>query len=345
MATVKMVHFNTMCCEPILRESADGTFVMLCQCDGPREPSEENRVYVFRSTDRGKTWDNGNIWRKGKLLRPDDGRAVYQTEVYLHNGRLTSFVMLHNGNFLDWDCRLFHSDDNGVSWFDGGKNPWFDEFVFMRGAITLKNGHVAIAYHYFPISRDENEELKKLRHKKAWLLSSNAAYTGCGIVLSMDGGETFVRKPELRIEMKNGSERIWLWSEPALVQLSDNRLAMLMRKDGSGKLFLSFSEDEGMRWSEPKETDIPNPGNKPKLLKHSDGRIFLIHTPSLERDLRSPLQVWVSTDNMNTWETVDTLAAGAGYYSYSDGFIDEKANKLYISFENRHDLFFAEVDI
>ena len=48
---------------------------------------------------------------------------------------------------------------------------------------------------------------------------------------------------------------------------------------------------------------------------------------------------------MRSWKRQETLMGDTGYYSYADGFIDEEKGKLYCVFENRHDIFFAEVDI
>lgn len=345
MKKVSMIHYNTLSCEPVLRKAPDGSFVVLCQCDGLTEPAPQNRVYVFRSTDGGESWDNVNMWRKGRLVIPDDGKAVYQTEMFVLGGRMTAFLTVHNGAFLDWDCRLLHSDDSGLTWYDGGKNPWFDGFVFMRGALTLKNGHIAICYQHYPVSREENEALKRAEGKKRWLMSSDAEYLECGVVLSEDGGKTYEKLPPVKVPLQSGGKRNWVWGEPTAAQLSDGRLCMLMRMDGAGRLYKCCSSDEGRTWSAPERTDIPNPDNKPKLLQHSDGRIFLINTPDERHGHRYPLELWVSRDDMHSWQRQETLMGDTGYYSYTDGFIDEEKGKLYCVFENRHDIFFAEVDI
>lgn len=92
--------------------------------------------------------------------------------------------------------------------------------------------------------------------------------------------------------------------------------------------------------------DIPNPSNKPQLLKTNDGRIVLLNTPNDGKGLeaRFPLEIWISENNMAGWNKKIVLSDFPGVYSYANGFIE--GNILYLAFEfNRHDIYFARVDL
>lgn len=83
-----------------------------------------------------------------------------------------------------------------------------------------------------------------------------------------------------------------------MAELESGHLAMLFRMDGFGRLQRSDSYDFGETWGEPFATDIPNPSNKPQLLKTNDGRIVLLNTPNDGKGLEAR----VSFGNMDFGE-------------------------------------------
>jgi len=126
---------------------------------------------------------------------------------------------------------------------------------------------------------------------------------------------------------------------------------MLTRRDGTGWLWRCDSADGGRTWSETVQTTIPNPGNKPRLIPLNAGRIALVHTPnnaqlrgSLNGDWgRHPLALWISGDDMATWQET-LLTDFPGGYSYSDGFYE--AGHLYLTVEhNRATILFFDITL
>ena len=121
--------------------------------------------------------------------------------------------------------------------------------------------------------------------------------------------------------------------------------AMLLRINGAGVLYRSDSKD-GLHWSKPCPTDIPNPNNKPKLLNLNGGAVALINTPNPELGFRhrNPLEIWISDDDMRTWRYKKKVLDFPGWLSYPDGFAD--GDRIIFSFElNRHDIYLADCDI
>ena len=332
----EMIHFNTLCCEPVIVRAPDGSLVVLCQCDGKTEPDKENRVYVFRSADGGKSWSNGNKWRKGELLCPDDGKAVYCTGAYTHDGVITAFITKHNGAFLDWECRLYHSRDNGKSWTDGGINPWFIGFVFIRGDLVLPSGKRAIAYQHYRVTKAENRRLKKENKR---IMDACIDNVECGLLVEKTDGNFVPRTPVL-LDMKSG----WVWAEPTLALLSDGTVAMLMRKDNSGALWRADTADEGKTWSKALKTDIPNPANKPFLINHTNGKIYLINTPNSVRDERYPFAIWETNDDMKSWTEKTVISDIPAFWSYSWAVVSDDGS-LSVVFEDRHNLYFTKVTV
>jgi len=270
MNRIVLVHRDSLSCESIVRRMPNGELLMVCQCKGPTEPHPDNRVFFFHSGDNGATWS------APKSIYPEDGNAVYQTEVMVHDGVVSVFLTIHTGRFLNWNCIVMKSYDSGYTWENAGAPPHLPTFTFVRGMIVLKNGNLVIPYQHYPISDEINAELVAKLGKTGPVWQSCIDHCENGILLSTDNGKTYSRHLGAKIPMP--ADR-WVWSEPSVAELSDGTIAMLLRRDGSGCLWRSDSKDGGKSWSEIYATDIPNPTNKAHLVPIPDGRIALLHTP------------------------------------------------------------------
>ena len=118
-----------------------------------------------------------------------------------------------------------------------------------------------------------------------------------------------------------------------------------MRKDRSGYLWYTESKDGGKSWSNTVKTDIPNPGNKPRLIKCGD-KIALINTPNSVAGMsaRYPLSLWISDDDMRTWKYKVNLTDFPGSYCYADGFY-ENGHIIFSIEHNRHSILFFDVEL
>lgn len=337
---IRQIYTGSLSCEPILRRTKNGELLCICQCDGPCEPHEDNRVYAFHSTDNGETWSE-----KVKIY-PEDSNAVYCTEVSVDGDEITAYLTVHSGRFLDWKCLMYKSFDNGYTWENFGPPPHFEEYTFIRGKINTKNSDIVIPYQHYPITKEQyNSVMSDESNQNKCIADTKAEYCETGVLVSKDNSKTYQRYVAAKIDMNDS----WVWSEPTVVELGDSRLAMLLRKDGSKFLWYTESYDGGQNWAELKKTDIPNPSNKPKLIKTSD-KIFLLHTPNnsgmetTQWGKRFPLSLWISNNDMKSWDEKYVLTDFPGNYSYSDGFY-EKGHIMFTVEHNRHTILFFDVCI
>ena len=139
-----------------------------------------------------------------------------------------------------------------------------------------------------------------------------------GVLYSTDDNKTFLKYTALDMEINE--ENGWIWSEPTLAELSDGRIAMLVRKN-DGYLGYTESWDGGKTWCPMRQTDILNPSNKPKLIQMDKGRIALLNTPNNQR-MRFPMELWISEDDMKTWCYQKPVTDFPGFYPYADGFYE-----------------------
>lgn len=343
---IRLVHCDTLSCEPIARRMPDGDLLCVSQCGDVTEPAPGNRVYAFRSRDQGETWQ-----RTGSVY-PETGEAVYMTEVMVLDGVVSAFLEVHSGRFLNMRCVVMRSQDSGRTWVNAGPPPFFPTYCFVRSMLPLANGEIAIPCQYFPVSEAENARLvianhniTDVRHQRA-VWDANIDHVGNDVIISADRGTTFQRHAGPRIPIKGSSGRGWAWTEPTLAQLADGMIVMLLRVDGSGCLWRSESRDGGRTWTAAVRTDIPNPGNKPKLIPLPDGRIALIHTPNATPGFgnRYPLSLWISDDDMATFGDRRVVTDFPGRYCYPDGFY-EAGHILFTIEINRHEILFVDCKV
>ena len=334
MDRLVMFHRDSLSCEPILRRVQNGELLCVSQCGDVTEPAPGNRVYVFHSGDNGETWSAPvSIW-------PEDGQAVYLTEVMVSGGEITVFLTLHNGSFVNWKCVMVRSRDNGYTWEAAGAPPFFPTYTFMRGMIELQNGDQLIAYQHYPVSEAENRRL--LAENLKWR-DADIDVVQNGVILSRDGGKTWEKCEGPDIPIKGETGRSWVWSEPTIAEIEPGHILMLLRVCTTGRLWESHSYDGGRTWTQATATDIPNPNNKPKLLRLPDGRIALIHTPNALCGFagRHPLSIWISEDGAKTWAYKHVVTRFPGVYCYPDG-IYEDGHILFTIEYNRHEILFVD---
>jgi len=338
MTEIVLVHRDSLSCEAIVRETENGEFLMVSQCGDLTEPAPGNRVYFWHSKDKGRSWDPRHpIW-------PEDGQAVYQTEVSVVGSEITVYLTLHNGYFLDWKCVMMKSHDNGYTWKNAGAPPVFDSYVFHRGLIQLNDGTFIQPYQRYSVTPELCHRCKETNQRIYKQLES-IPYNENGILRSEDGGLSWNAFPAVNISQK----KLWNWGEPTVAELIDHTLVMLLRVNGSGCLWRSNSRDGGRTWCEAYKTDIPNPNNKPKLLKLPNGDIVLLNTPAVRNMKltdRYPLALWISRDGMKTWPYKRELITLPGAISYPDGFCSTDGKHVYLAVEfNRHDIYFVDHEI
>lgn len=332
-----LVHRDSLSCEPILRRMPNGELLCVSQCGDVTEPAPDNRVYVFHSSDDGETWS------EPVSIFPEDGRAVYLTEVTVIGERILVYLTLHNGAFLNWEGERMESTDNGYTWHAIGPLPGYETFTFPRGAILLNNGDWMMACQRYPISKAENERLVQAG-AAVWDAAIDRVENH--VLVSADSGNSWKSFHGPDIAIKGDTGRNWTWSEPTIIELKDGRIVMFLRVCGSGRLYRSESRDGGNTFTEAVPTDIPNPSNKPKLLRVSDGRIALIHTPCAIQGFkgRNPLSVWLSDDELESFSDRRIISDFPGAFCYPDGFAEGDRLKFTIEY-NRHDVLYVDVDL
>ncbi len=343
--------------EALLRRVGPNELLATWTTGGFTEPTPGNFTMISRSTDGGKTWT-----KAGRFAHPT--RGLFTTELFQPKpGEIHAFLQTYGMGV--WMTQLHSyraiSRDGGQTWTGPHSIPGGIQNVWAAGGIVHSSGRWIIPVSWAELVGDEWAEpvigrapvqgqvgerpLKQVElpygsdselHQKtgnAWA-DRNHRYV-CGVMVSDDGGQSF----QLRGYLKGGAHD-WL-IEPRIVELSDGRVAMLIRSQKDGWLWRSESKDKGLSWSTPVQSDIPNPASKVNLQRARDGRIFLVHNPNSKA--RNPLSLWISNDDMKTWSVKVDLVQDKVSLNYPDGFLDEDKREFVLTWEDARKVYLMRV--
>ncbi|HEX6972136.1 MAG TPA: sialidase family protein [Limnochordia bacterium] len=151
----------------------------------------------------------------------------------------------------------------------------------------------------------------------SWLAGSSvetAAEWYVRMERSADCGATWTASRDLRLA---GCPKGLI--QPALWESAPGRVHALMRSRSVGRICRTDSQDGGISWSAPYRTDIPhnNSGIDVALLKRPGERAaWLALACNPVEHGRTPLEVWLSPDNGQSWPHRIVLEDQPGEYSY-----------------------------
>jgi predicted neuraminidase len=315
------------CCDQALRILPNGEWLVIFMTGGTVEPEKANYIALCRSTDQGHTWESAET-----VLRFEE-RACLFSEAFVYQDRVTVFVQTHAGGFEEWLNFTISSGDNGETWSEPAVFTPFPRRTFLRNLYVASWGEWVLPFQSYDTQDDPSPSPLK---------DGSFRNPVNGTLISSDAGASW-----------ECSNRIpgRCWAENNVVELSDGRLVMLIRADGTGCLYRSESTDRGRTWTEAVPTDIPNPGSKFRLFRLSDGRIVLLHNPNSATSHpnskrqaacnRNPLALWVSEDDMASWGHQRVLTDFPGHLAYPDGVVDDDEGYVHFAFDyNRHDVIY-----
>ncbi len=114
--------------------------------------------------------------------------------------------------------------------------------------------------------------------------------------------------------------------QPAFIHNGKN-IQALCRSQKKGIVTI-HSDDGGMTWSNPKQTNLPNPNSGFDATTLSDGRHLLVYNHA--KSGRSPLNLAISLDGEN-WQQVEVLENEPGEFSYP-AIIQSKDGNVHITY-------------
>ena len=263
--------------------------------DGSLEKDPENVLDILRhpgsikgsiSTDHGATWSEPFIVAEGAdgdptLLAVDDRIVIRYTEVpYIKKGK----DVLYQGVPKFYEKV---STDNGRSFGPAKAKNFGPKYWASRSnSIVLRSGTVVCPFYY--VENVATEVLEKDMRCVS------------GALISGDGGETWTRGDEIRIDLPAGAD------EPTIAELSNGDLYMLIRTRG-GAQYETRSSDQGRSWSKPQSSVLTSPSAPATLFRLSFEPNLVAVSWNNSSSNRWPLDFALSYDDCKTWKCSRTL--------------------------------------
>ena len=237
--------------------------------------------------------DSGKSWSDDRVVVPHEGgkNVMSASLLRLADRRIALFYLRKQS--LE-DCRpvMRVSDDEAATFGPPVTciNDQVGYYVLNNDrAVQLTNGRIVlpVAMHNKPGQQEPD-----------W-----AGTLMC--YFSDDGGSTWRRSKTTMIGHGPEGKRVTV-QEPGIVELSDERLMMYCRTD-AGSQFISYSDDHGDTWSEPKPSDLASP-KSPAVIERLpwSGELVCVWNDQsgvhpFPIDKRSPLCVAISGDDGKSW--------------------------------------------
>lgn len=292
----------------------DGT-VLAAWFGGAHEGDNDVEIWLSKRDTEGN-------WSTPVSVSEDDNIAHWNPVLYMQeNGRIILYYK-HGETIPDWITRYITSDDTGTTWSSpltlvpgdtsGGRGP------VKNKCIKLKNGTVL-----GPASTEQN---------KKWIPF---------IDMSLDDGITWQFNGLMERPKYKGAYVGLI--QPTLWE-SDEGVHCLMRSN-KGALYRSDSYDNGLSWSKPARTRLPNNNSGIDCVKDDSGRLWLIYNPvDVNWGVRHPLSLAYSKDNGKHFTEVLVPEPGNGEFSYPA--ITCKDNTLYITYTyKRKQIVFWKIEL
>ena len=334
--------------DPYVSRLPDGSPCCAFLTGGGGDGALRNVVAGIRSDDDGASWSDAEV-----LMELPD-RACSVTSLF-RSGDNAYLFCLSSTDSHRYRCRT-HVLSTGPDGRTFSRDHVIDDAWITERGVDIRNGtHLPDGRVLLPAAWKEPvgdfdpdtwQSSKALDHRYGnfgWGgIAQNNIYC-VGVVEPNADFTQFVRYGRICKETPDAELPYQPIFEPTIAALSDTRLAMLIRGDMGNRLWRSDSEDGGRTWSELRITDIPNPGSQPRIVNLPDGRIVLFHNPN-EKDYdgtspeashgyRTPLEMWVSDDGLQSWCAKTTLEAAPTVAMYPDAFYEPDNDQIYLVWE------------
>ena len=266
-------------------------------------------VIMFGTKEARASADDGRSWAEPFQLTTTDGKQIShncRAALKLASGKMGLVTGRQGEHYFQTsaDCgRTFDQPTLIVA--QGVRKPYY------RSQLTqLKSGRIVIPFYEFCGRRNYEQTWK--RAPWSW---SAMCYTY--VVYSDDEGQTWHQSVDDVVIVPaywapGHTETFAAFEEPTVVELKDSRLLMLGR-NRMGRLFQSFSTDQGAHWSIAEPTELAASYAPAEIRRiSSTGDLLICWNQISKREIedglnRHRLSVAISVDDGRTWGNYKNL--------------------------------------
>lgn len=288
------------CHASTLLEISDG--LLLAFFGGPYE--RHPNVAIYTSEYKNGKWSKPLKIADG-LVNDTLSFPTWNPVLFRTNNQQISLYYKVGPSPNEWWGMVIHSNDEGQSWSTPKRLPEGILGPIRNQPLQLKSGVILS-----PSSTETTHDLWKSHIER-----------------STDNGNSWIRTD---IPSPDSVKVI----QPALLLYPDNKIQALMRSN-QNVVMESWSEDEGLSWSEVQPTNIRHPNSGIDAISLRSGAKLLVNNPMKSGNSwetgRNKLDLYFSEDGKN-WNDVFQLEDHAtGEFSYPD-ILQTKDGLVHISY-------------
>ena len=269
---------------------------------------------------------NGS-WERPRKVADARGTALWNPVLFCLDENTIVLYYKCGAAISEWKTFFILSHDNGLNWSapqelvpgdtSGGRGP------VKNKPIRLKNGNILAPASYegelWDAFADISEDNGKTWSKSALVPLRRVGYKA----------ETLHRPQSKYFCYGKGVIQPTLWEDEA------GKVHMLLRSTSSA-VFKSDSSDGGRTWSTAYATGLPNNNSGLDLVRLPSGTLVVAlnptpNLPNYYKGPRTPLSLYSSTDNGETWQELYVLEDGPGGFSYPAIAAGDK-NELHVTY-------------
>jgi hypothetical protein len=277
-----------------------------------REPQPHSAVGVY-SDDEGRSWSTPRVLFGGSALSDasidlNEGYADPNVVVLDDRRVMVMCVSLRfkDGNYDLARTRFWRrtSENGGADFGPVEELPRHRKYIVgtIHPGIRLADGSLAMSYSW-----DKPAEVGRPADGEGTMDLVS------GVLRSFDNGATWTPGGDLHADVTRGSEALSHSTngvdEPAMVELPDGRLFMLMRTC-SDRLWQSFSHDKGVTWEPAKPSPLVSHNCPAAMIRLIGGKmhnaVLVIYNHHPKQ--RARMSASVSVDGCRTWSTPHAFA-------------------------------------
>lgn len=272
---------KTPSCHSVALVALPGGDVLAVWFAGQKEYSPDSAHYTSRWSKETGTWSPVSL-----LWDVPDRQAGNPRLCFDQKGLLWAILPVNYGKWCNGGGRFYYrtSADCGKTWSDPVARPELDLLLGKNKPLLLENGEMLI-----PVDHELD--------KTSAVLTLNPEMDEWTL------GET--------ISLPNNARCL----QPALVQISDNRLLAFLRSD-TPRIWKTVSSDNGKTWGSPEETELRHNDSGVDVVRLQSGRMLLVFNDVADREIRTPLSMAVSEDEGRTWSKPVVLDDADGDFCY-----------------------------
>ncbi len=247
------------------------------------------------------------MWSEPVLIAGETDLPHWNPVLFSEGGSLHLYYKVGK-TIPRWHTRYMRSDDGGRTWSKTRELVPGD--IGGRGPVRNKPLRLSCGRLLAPAS---------IETESAWNAFAD---------ISDDDGSSFRRSAYVPLERDRFSGKGAI--QPALWETENGKVHMLLRST-EGCILRSDSEDAGETWCTAYDTGIPNNNSGIDLCRIDDGRLLLACNPVRGNwASRSPLTLFVSRDDGDTFERTADIETGDGEFSYPS--LTYGGGKAYLSY-------------